>query len=171
MIPDISSNEKPILEPNTIEKVMIKQLTIITTTLLLSLSSLQAQEWGEVGSSTLYSVVSMISVVYNKYVVEKDTMIDGYPSKKIAVTQIEYVGTGDFVQRLEDEYLGNLYYRAEGDSIYWHNNGAFRFLYDFSPELGDEWKISANTDTPCNDEPYPDFDIMTVRAAQTLLIL
>jgi len=46
MIYDISSNEKPILEPNTIEKVMIKQLQDIYPSLdyLMALTLVKSTE-------------------------------------------------------------------------------------------------------------------------------
>ncbi len=139
-----------------------KFFNIIIISLFIPLSCF-SQEWGEIGTVWVYNMVSMNSVMYNKYTVEKDTIVDGLDSKKLSIIRIEYVGSEEPLVRMPDKYIGDLIFRAEGDSIFWYDDNGFEFLYDFSPEVGDEWGIQGNSKAEClTNSNYPDQDIVKV---------
>jgi len=142
----------------------MKYFKLIFITLIFSINNLSAQNWGEIGTIWVYSISSMTSELYFKYTIEKDTMMLGLDAKKASITKIEFIGIpGEPPFRTPDQHIGNVFFRSEGDSIFWLDDNEFKFLYDFSPEINDTWIIESNSNIDCTSDPsFPQIDQYTV---------
>jgi hypothetical protein len=130
------------------KKTKILIAVVLTLIGVSSSFSSSAQEWGEVGTKWVYQTISQGAPRLHKYEVTKDTLIGNFNAKKIEVTQINFTGISSFTV-LNEFHYGNLFFYAQGDSIYWYNNFTFEFLYDLSPSIGDLWETKENQAFSC----------------------
>ncbi len=129
----------------------MKKILILTISSLLTINSF-AQEWGEIGTVWVYSIITMGPPKFLKLEIEKDTVINELPSKKLATTHIEYTGLPGEPLHLLAELSGSpIFIRESNDSIFWYNIDAFEFLYSFSAEIGEQWIIKENTAFVCSN--------------------
>lgn len=138
-------------------KIKISVLTFLVV--LLSHLSL-AQEWGEIGSKWVYSRTNLGPPQLVKYEITGDTMVNNVDSKIIQSSILYFDGIDTFTF-LSETFSSQLIFSTIGDSIYWYNNGAFQFLYDFSPTIGDEWETMENPSFSCMNS-LPSEDVQTV---------
>ncbi len=130
------------------------QLNLMFFFLFGILNTTQAQVvdtvgWCPAGATwTYYNGHSLGSAEYMKLTYEKDTIIDGYNSKKLALSYISIINgatnpTTNYYRSERAEPNSPEFYYESNDSIYWYNkNDEFQFIYDFGAVAGDEWTIT-----------------------------
>ncbi len=146
----------------------MKTLRKITSRLLFSMllvvggaTMTQAQvvdtvAWCPAGATWTYRQGAVFGEYYTKLTYEKDTIIGGHQSKKLAVSEIQYVSGGSPLtdySRSERRFANEAeYYYESNDSIYWYDTDSsrFQFLYDFGASAGDEWTIANGLNYACN---------------------
>lgn len=125
--------------------------------------------WCPAGATWTYRQGAVFGEYYTKLTYEKDTMIGGHQSKKLAVSEIQYVsGSSPLTDysRSEQRFANSAeYYYESNDSIYWYDTDSsrFQFLYDFGASAGDEWTIVNGVDAACDSLGLDTFVCDSVR--------
>lgn len=113
-------------------------------------STAQSAPWGQVGDTWIYEVIAWGEAGFRVYEVEKDTAINGYPSKKINSRYVPFYGIPPSASTMGTATVAApLFFSVSNDSIFWYSNGSFEFLYAFNAAIGDSWEIPQNADNAC----------------------
>ncbi|HEU4472706.1 MAG TPA: T9SS type A sorting domain-containing protein [Flavisolibacter sp.] len=107
--------------------------------------------WSPAGAVWVYSDFS--ATTNRNLVISyiKDTTIGGRKAKKMENKRVEFLDTKLSVKT--ETVLGYDYYLNSNDSLFLWEDNAFRFIYDFTPAVADQWTIGTKKITCPNDFP------------------
>jgi hypothetical protein len=149
---------------------MKKLITLIVFACLYGRANAQIIDtlpWCPPGATWIYWSHSQTSNLYYKFAYEKDTTIDNQVAKLLSVYEIEFTGGFDLPIVRNVRKKGQEYMRASGDSVYWYDDGRYKFIYSFAPVVGSNYEIS-NSAAYCLGNPgFPTSDTITVTTAYT----
>jgi hypothetical protein len=133
-------------------------------------AQVDAHPWTPTGATWLYQATSQMSVLYFKFVYQKDTLAFGKEVKKIVVTKFEYIGIVPNLVRTRETFVSNEYMYNSHDSVFWYNNNQFQLLYVFSAGNGASWVVQKSNYFTCLNPGTPDTNTLTIRNVQQLLL-
>jgi len=121
--------------------------------------------WSPPGATWVYSEFSATTNRNLQIRYLNDTTMDGKTAKKMEVRRIEFLDVNLTVRT--ESLLGYGYFYQSNDSIFLWEDDAFRFIYDFSPAINDEWVVGTKKIT-C-PTTYPEDDTITVDSIKQVI--
>ncbi len=111
--------------------------------------------WCPTGAQWVYQGTSLSGGIYYIFEYEKDTAFNNVLVKKIKKKTVNYwySGPNGEISRSETDNGYYLMYNSN-DSIFIYINNIFKFLYDFTPNLGDTLPVDTTWAT-CSTPGYP----------------
>ena len=124
-----------------------------------NVSNAQVQDtapWCPDGATWVYQRYTPWAAVFNVYEYQGDTLIDGFTAKKIRDREVEVVYLGpeytEFYRIQRD--TNYLFLRESNDSIFILHAGEFKFMYNLSAEIGDQFIVNNYIDYEiCEADP------------------
>lgn len=131
------------------------------------------QYWDH-GTRWVYRQVTQSFPIFQEYEVVADTSINGENAQKITIYSAHFITneTSDTTTFSNRIYQGDIFIKNIGDSIYWYDQGdnQFEFLFDNSPEVGDQWTNEANSFFDCGSTNLATSDQQLITEIETVEI-
>jgi hypothetical protein len=131
---------------------MMKKILIIIILFYFNTDGM-TQGWAPPGAMWLYEQPGLGDIRRHYQIsYTKDTIINNTPTKELEVHTIYYQFTPIGILLSGMNYHTSWFMYENNGTVYWWNNGQFKPLYVFTPQVGDSWQISKPSDSyhPCD---------------------
>ncbi len=135
---------------------------------------LDTAPWCPDGATWVYERNTPWAAIFNVYEYQGDTLIDGFTAKKIRDREVEVVYIApaytEFYRKQND--TNYLFLRESNDSIFIYHAGEFKFMYNLSAEIGDEFIVNYFVDyeiCEANPEAFID-DTLTLTQKDNYIV-